>query len=290
MGAQRETMAAGAPAEGPRGAAWPAELELWFAPAEGRTRLRRRHRGPLVVQQPFYPENDGTCHVYLLHPPGGVAGGDTLTTRLHLAQGAQAVLTTPGATKFYRAPHVPSAQTVLVDVAAGAVCEYLPQETILFDGADTTLTTRVALTGDAVYLGWEIFSLGRPAAGERFANGRLSQMVLVERDGRPVWFERMALDGGSPLAGAPFALAGQAIVGTMIYAGALPDDAADRVRAAVGPAGEGVFSASHLEGVLVCRYLGPKAYRARELFVQAWNVLRTAGLGKTASAPRIWAA
>src|SRR5262245_31815427 len=95
---------------------WPAELELWFEASQGKTRLkRRRHAGPLMVQRPFFPESDGTCHVYLLHPPGGVAGGDRLDMRFHLAPGSRAVLTTPGATKFYRCPDSRSQQNCIID-------------------------------------------------------------------------------------------------------------------------------------------------------------------------------
>jgi urease accessory protein len=269
---------------------WLAELELWFARSAGKTRLmRRRHLGPLVVQHPFHPEEDGTCHVYLLHPPGGVAGGDQLDLRFHLDTDARAVLTTPGATKFYRSEHGVSTQSTRIDMKAGAVCEYLPQETILFDGADSRIETRVTLASDATYVGWDLLCLGRPAAGERFERGRLSQRIEITRDGKPIWFERVELAGGSPLATATFALAGQPTWGTMVYAGEIGEDAAERVRAAVGESGEGVFSVSQLEHVVVCRYLGPRASDGKSLFIRAWDALRTLGQGKAASAPRIWA-
>jgi urease accessory protein len=269
---------------------WPAELELWFASSAGKTRLvRRRHFGPLMVQRPFHPEKDGTCHVYLLHPPGGVAGGDRLDLSFHLDAGARALLTTPGATKFYRSEHGVSAQSAHVEVGAGAVCEYLPQETIVFDGADARIETRISLASDATYVGWDFLCLGRPAAGERFETGRLSQRIEIRRDGRPIWFERLELRGGSPLMGAAFALAGQPTWGTMIHAGAIAEDAAEQVLAAVGEAGRGVFSISQLEDVVVCRYLGPRVSDGKALFVRAWNVLRTSGQGKAADMPRIWA-
>lgn len=269
---------------------WPAELELWFAPSAGKTRLvRRRHLGPLVVQRPFHPEKDGTCHVYLLHPPGGVAGGDQLDLRFHLDAGARALLTTPGATKFYRSEHGAGTQSTQVDVGPRAVCEYLPQETIVFDGADARVEARVSLASDATYVGWEFLCLGRPAAGERFETGRLSQRIEIRRDGKPIWFERLELHGSSPLMEAAFALAGQPTWGTMIYAGAIAEDAAEQVRAAVSETGNGVFSVSQLEEVVVCRYLGSRVSEGKALFVRAWNVLRLLGQGKAADTPRIWA-
>jgi urease accessory protein len=269
---------------------WNAELELWFAPAAGKTRLmRRRHLGPLVVQKPFHPEKDGTCHVYLLHPPGGVAGGDRLDMRFHVAPDSRALMTTPGATKFYRADHGRSTQLATIDVAEGSVCEYLPQETILFDGANAAIETRVALSGDATYVGWDFYCLGRPAAQERFESGQLSQRTEITRDGRPIWFERMQLPGGSPIAAAAHALAGHPTWGTMVYAGPLCEDAAAHVRAAIGSDGDTVFTVSQLEHVVVCRYLGPRVSQGRALFAQAWNALRMSCQGKAACPPRIWA-
>ncbi|MBP7003405.1 urease accessory protein UreD [Amaricoccus sp.] len=269
---------------------WRAELELWFETAAGKTRLmRRRHLGPLAVQRPFHPEPDGAAHVYLLHPPGGVAGGDRLEIACHVAPGARALLTTPGATKFYRSAGRPAEARTRIDVGPGAICEHLPQETILFDGADASIATRVDLAPDAAYVGWDLLSLGRPAAGERFASGRLGQRVEIFRDGRPIWFERLALAGGSPLLDAPFALAGRPLVGAMVYTGPLPETAAERIRAATGDAEAArVFSVSQLEHVLVCRYLGARMSEGKALFAAAWAALRSAALGKPAIPPRIW--
>jgi urease accessory protein len=274
----------------PQSSNWPAELELWFEARDGKTRLmRRRHLGPLMVQRPFHPESDGTCHVYLLHPPGGVAGGDQLDMRFHLGPGAGAVLTTPGATKFYRSLHAKSEQRAVIDVGVDAVCEYLPQETIVFDGADADIDTCVTLADGATYVGWDFICLGRPAAGERFESGMLSQRTKIMRVGKPVWFERLHIPGGSPLCSAPYALAGKPIFGTMVYVGQLAENVMGRVRSAVGSGSDGVFSVSQLEHVVVCRYLGPKVSEGKALFARAWDALRTACQGKPASAPRIWA-
>lgn len=269
---------------------WCAELELSFARNAGKTRLmRRRHVGPLVVQQPFHPEKDGTCHVYILHPPGGLAGGDRLDMDFHVDAEARAVLTTPGATKFYRSDAHASIQSVRIEVGAGATCEYLPQESIVFDGAQAHIRNDVSLSSDATYVGWDFICLGRPAASERFDAGRFVQRTEIRRDGRPIWIERVDLEGGSPLLRAPFALAGHTTWATMVYAGSIVDDAADRVREAVGDSGEGLFSVSRMEQVVVCRYLGPHAAEGKLLFHKAWDALRTLMQGKAACAPRIWA-
>jgi urease accessory protein len=269
---------------------WNAELELWFDRMPQRTRLaRRRHIGPLSVQRPFYPEDDGTCHVYLLHPPGGVAGGDELNFTFHLAEGARCVLTTPAATKFYRVASGRSFQRSVIDVAEDAVCEYFPQETIVFDGANASVDTRISLQGNATYVGWDMTCLGRPAAGERFDNGAFSQRIELARDGRKVWFERFHLAGGSPLRDASYAFAGQPVFGTMIYAGPLREGLAEAVDEAVGDNAGRRFSVSQLEEIVVCRYLGPQAEEGKNLFTRAWHALRIALQSKPASVPRIWA-
>lgn len=269
---------------------WQAELELWFANAHGKTRLmRRRHCGPLAVQRAFHPEADGSAHVYLLHPPGGVAGGDRLNITCHLAPEARAVITTPGATKFYRSESGTSTQHISIDVGPGGTCESLPQETILFEGADAAITTRVTLAANAAYIGWDIVSLGRPAVGERFLTGRLRQRVEIYREGEPIWFERMALSGAPEGLDTPFALAGRPIVGTMVYAGPALENTVERIRDSLGEAARGVFSVSQLERVIVCRYLGDRMSEGKALFLQAWSILREGGLRKSAVAPRIWA-
>lgn len=251
---------------------------------------RRRHVGPLLVQSPFHPEADGTAHIYLLHPPGGVAGGDKLEITCHLEPGTRAVLTTPGATKFYRSASGPSKQRTVINVGAGAVCEYLPQETIIFDGADAHVETRVALAAaDATYVGWDFLSLGRPAAGERFANGSVRQRIEVSLGGRPVWFERLYLQGDSALGRAPFAFSNQPIVGTMIYIGPIAENAAERVRDSLGDRARSVFSVSQLDRGIICRYLGETMSEGKSIFACAWDVLREVGQRKRAATPRIWA-
>lgn len=268
---------------------WAARLELSYKAAPEKTLVYRQHTGPLLVQRPFYPEADGTCHTYILHPPGGVVGGDSLGLHIDVCEGARCVLTAPGATKFYRAPDGVSRQRVVAKVARGAVCEYLPMETIVFDGANARTEIEVHLTDDATFVGWDIVSLGRPACRERFTTGNFSQRTSILRDGRPIWYERAAIAGGAPVLDATQGLAGQPIFGTMVYAGPLPDEAVDSLRAGLAPAAAGESSITQLHDVVVCRYAGPKVSSARKFFIEAWNGLRRMGQGKPAAAPRIWA-
>ncbi len=136
--------------------------------ARGTVVARRRHEGPFCIQRPFYP-GDGACHVYLLHPPGGLAAGDELDLTVDVEPGAAALLTTPAATKFYRSDGAPSVQRQTLRVAAGAALEWLPLDTILFGGSRALIETDVVLAPGARFIGWEQLSLGRPLSGDRYA-------------------------------------------------------------------------------------------------------------------------
>lgn len=266
---------------------WHARLELAFQAAGARTVLaRRRHVGPLVVQRPFYPEG-GTCHVYLVHPPGGIVGGDSLELASEVAPGAHALLTTPAATRFYRAGPHPRARLVQeLEVRDGAL-EWLPQETIVFDGARARTVTRVQLDGSAPrFIGWEIACLGRPENGERLQDGELQQDFLLYRDGMPLLLDRLRLVGGSPALDAPWGLGGAQAMGTLLMYPARQVDLAP-LRAL---ASDGVRHAiSVVDEVLVCRALGAQAEALKQLFTAMWLRLRPGLLGREAVPPRIWA-
>jgi urease accessory protein len=243
----------------------------------------------MLIQRPCYPEKDGTCHSYVLHPPGGVAGGDSLDLKVALEPGARCLLTAPGATKVYRAPSEASRQQTTIDVGAGAVCELLPHEIILFNGARTRNSTDVRLATDSTFFGWDLVTLGRPAAGERFADGFFDQRTTITRDGRPVWFERAHVEGGSDILDAIYGFNGAPIFGTALYAGPLPEDAVGILRARTAPVAEGLSAITQVGEVMVCRFIGARVSTGRAFFRSAWEVLRDIGMRKPASAPRIWA-
>jgi urease accessory protein len=153
---------------------WHAELALGFERRGNRTVLAtRRHDGPLVVQKPFHPEGPAVCHAIVVHPPAGIAGGDTLSLHASVGERGHALLTTPGAGKWYRSTGAGAEQRVAFDVRSGATLEWLPQESIVYDRAVASLATEVRLDATATFLGWEIVCLGRVASGERFTRGSL---------------------------------------------------------------------------------------------------------------------
>ncbi len=267
---------------------WRAALTLRFRRDESRTVLARRSsRGPLQVQRPFYPEGE-VCHVYLLHPPGGVVGGDRLEIRAELETGAQVLLTTPAAGKFYRSAGARAEQLQHFSVAEGAALEWLPQETIVFDGARARGTTRIELAPGARFLGWEIVCLGRPACGERFTNGLFIQGMEVYRQGRPLLHERSRFDGGGAILDAPWGLNGHPVSGTLICSGGDETDLVC-VRDSLGEDGSDEMTGATLfEDVLLVRFVGKEVERARMRFQRIWEVLRPRKLGKPALRPRIW--
>ncbi len=266
---------------------WHGRIELGFALRTGRTvPARRKFFGPLSIQKPFYPEGE-PCHVYLLHPPGGVVGGDHLEVIAEVESGAHALITTPASGKFYRCDERLARQTQQLMIAKGGVLEWLPQDTILFDGCNVALSSRVDLEAGAKFIGWEMLCLGRPASGEGFDYGHCRQRFELYREGKPLLIERATLRGGSPLLSAKWGLAGYSVSGTLVATDVTPE-IVDAIRDAVKPLQDEYLSATLLDEILVCRYLGREGEQVRERFKQIWQTIRPLLLNREASPPRIW--
>lgn len=276
---------------------WHGRLALGFRAHQGRTLLsRNEHRGPLVVQRPFYPEANGCCHVYLVHPPGGVVGGDRLELEVTLSDQAHALITTPGATKLYRTSGAAATIAQHLVVLPGATLEWLPQETIAFSGSVTSLTTRVELAPGANFIGMEVLCLGRPAAGESFERGRLSQRLEISRDGAPLVIEQFRVTGGGPELQQAWGLGRHSTLGTLVAVSGLASELwarrapaiIDRIREAVTPLG-GIAAVTQMAGALVCRFLGDGSRPAHAVLRRAWELVRPELTQSPAVAPRIWA-
>lgn len=266
---------------------WRAELVLGFERRGDRAVLAtRRHDGPLLVQKPFHPEGAAVCHAIVVHPPAGIAGGDTLSLRASVGECCHALLTTPGAAKWYRSTDVGAAQRIAFDVGAGATLEWLPQESIVYDGAIASIDTQVRLDAAATFLGWEIVCLGRIASGERFARGSLGLSTRIEREGRPVWLERGEVSEAVRVARSSVALDGCPVFGTFVATGRIDPQSIASLRELRPFTGEGAVTALP-EAVLV-RYLGSSTQSARAYFATAWAILRPLTTGREAVPPRIW--
>jgi urease accessory protein len=276
----------GAAQPGPAAArGWHAGIRLGLALRGGRTVLAERARhGPLSVQRPFYPEG-GVCHVYLLHPPGGVVGGDVLDIEVGLESGARALVTTPGATKFYRSGGSRALQSQHLRLAGDAVLEWLPQETICFPGAEVRLSTVVELHGSARLAMWDILCLGRPVIEEPFDQGSIDSRLVIERDGVPLLIDRLRVrpdnrDRLSLMAGLP-------VAGTLVISGAGEEEVTACRDLLLAEAGD-YAGATLVEDLLIVRYLGGSTERARRMFTRVWQALRPPGIDAPA-VPRIWA-
>lgn len=268
---------------------WQANLLLGFARrGDGTLLIRREHSGPLRVQKPLYPEGPGTCHAIVLHPPAGIAGGDELRIRGELGPGTHALLTTPGAGKWYGSAGPWAVQHLAFAVADDACLEWLPQETIAFDGARAAMETRVDLSGGARYLGWEILCLGRRARGERFDRGELRLETRISRDGVPLFLERGRLSGGDPLLNSPAGLAGYSVCGTLAATGAVAGEMLSECRSVAPPEPGAQWGVTAPPGLLLARFLGHSSEAARRWFADLWRVLRPALAGRPAMPPRIW--
>ncbi len=268
---------------------WQASLELEFTARPGRTVLsRRRHQGPLAVQKALYPEGQDICHVAILHPPGGIAGGDRLAIRIDVHAGAHAVLTTPGATKWYRSAAGEASQSVHLRCGARTRMEWLPQENIVFDAAEAQSRLQVELDDGAVFLGIDICCLGRLASGESFHTGSLRLEQRILRRDRPLWLERGRIEPcHASLEAAPL-LGGHPVFATLVLAGcAVPDAVLDACRT-IAP-GEGATSGvTRLPDVLVARWLGRHTEAARHWALALRALLRPLFCDVAASVPRLW--
>lgn len=272
---------------------WSASLTLGFTQSDARTLLSERtHTGPLRIQKPLYPEGGAICHAIIVHPPGGIAGGDTLDIHVALAPGTRGLITTPGATKWYKAKDAANAtQRVRIDIAANAALEWLPQEAIIFNAAQALSETAITLDTDALYVGWEVLCFGRAASGETFDAGHYRQRMSITRNGRMLWNERGTLDAGGGLMRSPIGLAGHSVAGTLLAVGReMPQTLLEAARAAVAEhAGAARIALTRMPQIVAARYLGDSSEEAKELFVRVWRVLRPALTGSAAVLPRLWA-
>ncbi len=270
---------------------WQAELDLRFVRRAATTVLAHNaHRGPLQVQKALYPEGPETCHVTVLHPPGGIVAGDDLTLRAALGPAARALLTTPGATKWYRSEAATAAQDATFLLENDAVLEYLPRENILFDGADVSIGLEVSLASGALYVGWDILCFGRRASGETWRRGHLKMQSTIRHGDRVVWAERAEIDAAGGFAQSAVGLAGSSVSGTLLVAGADIDAALMARCRCLEPVGREARSGiTRVASVFAARYLGDSAEAAFQWFTDLWGVLRPAVSGRSACRPRVWA-
>ncbi len=265
---------------------WAALLRLQMRPGGARTRLLPLERyGPLSVQRPFYPEGE-CCHVYLLHPPGGVVGGDSLDLRVGLQPAARALFTMPGAAKFYHSAGDTARVEQHFELGANSELEFLPQENIYFPGALVDASTTIDVEPGARVLLWEKHCFGRPANREAFTRGKLRTRLELRSAGELVYTETQRVDAAELNRASGFR--GQPVNGTLLAYGADLDDATiDEIRRVTPERGLSGITRVHAN-LLLARYLGPSTGDLGRFFVELWERLRPLLLGREPCAPRIW--
>ncbi|HEY0207503.1 urease accessory protein UreD [Acerihabitans sp.] len=266
----------------PPPAGWLGKLQLGFERRQGRTLLTtRRHSGPYRVQRAFYPEGDHP-HVYLLHPPGGVVGGDRLELSVAMAADSHALLTMPGATKFYRSAGQQARVSQRFLLAENSILEWLPQDNIFFPAARVAIDTEFRLSPGARLLGFDTLCFGRPAAGEAFTEGCVDASLRIIPPDSPGLFERLRISAGrlEKLGGYPLS--------ATFYATPATEDMLAGVRLLLDAANAPAAGASLLDSLLVARVLDNDNQRLQRLMHRIWAYLRPGMLGLEAIAPRIW--
>ncbi|HAA27491.1 MAG TPA: urease accessory protein [Cyanobacteria bacterium UBA8553] len=275
---------------------WQGSLQLKFAYHDGQTlQTHAQVQAPLKVQRSFYPEGQAVCHSVVLHTAGGIVGGDRLSQNIHLEALAHALITTAAASKVYgrgaKPCHLPEArQTIHIQVDADACLEWLPQETIVFNGAIYRQDLRVELAPGASWLGWEITRFGRSARGEKFLQGEWRSHTEVWQQGRPLWIERLWLPAGEEIFHSPHGLAGQPVVASLAWVGqSVSPEIVNQARMLWSvQERQGEAGVTELISGLLCRYRGSSTVEVRNWFTDVWQLLRLSFLGRRATKPRVW--
>ncbi len=267
---------------------WHGKLSLVYANHQGTTTLiHNQNQAPLKVQRPFYPEGEQVCHSVILHTAGGVVGGDRLSCNFHLQPNTQALITTAAASKIYRSNGTQARQSIEIHVDADACLEWLPQETIVFNGAIYRQDLRVELATGASWLGWEITRFGRSARGEKFLQGEWRSHTEVWQQGVPLWIDRQWLPASEAVFHSPHGLYGKPIVASLAWVGQ-PVSPEIVEKALLLWCGKGEAGVTLLGKGLLCRYRGCATSEVRNWFTNVWQLLRVSFLNRKYCLPRVW--
>jgi urease accessory protein len=272
---------------------WNAHLDLDYRFDAPRTLLHHQHQGPLRILKSLYPEGDGICHNVVVHPPGGLVGGDQLDIQVHLGPGAHALVSTPGATRFYASDELPASQQVRIVLAAGSRLEWLPLEAIAHPGCRAHNQLNASLEPGAEMMGWDVTALGLPASGQPFDAGYFQQRIELPG----LWLEQARIDAtDTRLLESPLGLGGRRCLGSLWLASGTPftrerlEHLLEVVREVLPAPGldvEAGATCPHPQ-VLVVRAVAPVVEPLMALFQRAWGALRHTAWGLDAVTPRIW--
>ncbi|WP_180108536.1 urease accessory protein UreD [Acinetobacter sp. YH12147] len=274
---------------------WFAQLELGFKGAKNRTVLEhRKHHGPVRVQKMLWPEKTGVCHAIIVHPPAGIAGGDHLTFQMSAEQAAHALVTTPGAGKWYKTNQKQAFQHIDITVKDTSIFEWLPQETMLFNGANANSETRVVLEDSASFIGWDMLVLGRQARHETFTEGSYQNRFQLYRNNKLLVTDRLSFSGNDRWLSSCLGMSGHAVMASFW---AVPpekfrskfylDQQIDQIRELIMRMDIKV-TLTLLDDVVTARYLGDDVRQCHDAFAAIRAKLRRYWFDLDEEFPRIW--
>jgi len=273
---------------------WHARLDLAYTHDTSRTVVRHTHKGPLRILHSLYPEGEAICHNVLVHPPGGIVGGDTLEITISAGHKAHGLVTTPGATRFYKSLGEPGLQHTRIRLEPGARLEWLPLEAICYSGCLAENRLQMELAPGAELIGWDVTALGLPAADQPFDKGSLLQHIELAG----AWLERGRIDAlDQRLMHGPLGLAGHACMATVFFC---CGQALERRRMQqLLDSARGIIDAHPLHAqagatspnnhVVLVRVLAPLVEPAMDLLRQLRAAWRREAWALDEHSPRIWA-
>lgn len=276
---------------------WTANLALAFScQPSGRSALTHNaHTGPLLVQKALYPEGPAICHATILHPPSGIAGGDTLNIAVTVNKNAHAVLSTPGATRWYKANGSMATQTITLCVGQCAKLDWLPLENLLYEQARARNHTEIRMAAGACGIGWDCYQLGSVTAQGHWHEGTVSVATALYYDNRLVWTEAGQIDATQSLRRSQAGLAGFPVMATVWSIGpALCAEQMEQMTASLPwtdqlRAGVSQIALDASSSLVLVRLLGTYAEAIRQLMINCWLRLRPLHLGVPAIPLRLWA-
>lgn len=275
---------------------WNARLALSFSKSDSTKTVlaKRKHHGPLQVQKALYPEGPGVCHVAILHPPSGVAGGDALSIDIALTESAHALLSTPGATRWYKANDRYATQNVVIHLDAHTRLDWLPQESIFFEQANARVSTQIHLQAGACAIGWEILQLGSIVKPGHWEEGSIllnTQLLLEER---PLWVESGELHAKGRLRDSHSGLAGFPVSATLwAFGPALTSGLIERLAETMPwndtlRAGVTALPPKDGQGLNLVRVLGQHVEDVKRFLIELWMTLRPLILETRGAYLRLW--
>ncbi|MFZ8950315.1 MAG: urease accessory protein UreD [Alphaproteobacteria bacterium] len=256
---------------------------LAFANRDNRNSIVERYASaPVRILTPSV--QGGIPEAVLANTSGGIAGGDTSHIDILVAQNAQALVTGQAAEKIYRSIDMPASIRTVIKIEDGSTLEYLPQESILFDGAKLNRAVNISLGARSCLLLSEMFVLGRWAMNEDFTRGIFLDRWSIDVAGQPIWREGLRVEGGLSSLSSSLGFANARALATIFYAGANAAEVLGLARDVIGPMG----GATIVRGMLVVRMLGNEAGMLKQQLGEIISIIRAAALGRPAEVPRVW--